>query len=331
MNRKKNKKWSIVILITLFIIPSLYFAGIYFFYKRPRQALWFKLIFNNTENYSKSIKNNKIIFSGGSNTLFGIRTQLIEQIFRVPSVNLGVTAALKIDYIIHVTKRNVQKGDVVILPLEYIHYHYSNQKYSATRSEYIRTYDVPFFRSQSIVHQIRDIKKTSPLDLLRSINEQLEFKKKKQKIIKNVGKIVKNNFNKNGDAINNNKPAKKILEHRFKAADDPGNFKETDGLKLLKDFNNWCKKNKIHFYITYPNLLYNEKYRNKRFRRYFKSLNHYFQINKIAVIGSPYDFMYERKLFWDTKYHLTYDGVTMRTMQFIELMKKHKIPELIKK
>ena len=331
MNRKKSKKWSIVIFITLFFIPSLYFTSIYFFYKRPYQALIFYLIFNKKEKYAKSIKNNKIIFSGGSNVMYGIRAKLIEKTFNIPSVNLGIQADLSIDYIIHFVKRNVRQGDIVILPLEYVHYHYSNQTYRPIRAEYIRTHDIPYFRSQNILHQFRDIKQTSLLDILSSIKEQLNFIKDKENLIKRRLYVVNKIYNKNGDVLNNKKSRKiKTYEKNFAPENITNYFKETDGLRILKSFNIWCKKNGIHLYITYPNLLYNERYRNKRFRRFFKSLNHYFKFNKIEVIGNPHDFMYKRKLFFDSKWHLTYEGVTMRTKQFIELMKKQKIPQLIK-
>jgi len=116
MNRKKSKKWSKFIIITFFLVPALYYSLVYFTYKRPIAALTFNLLFKKKERYAGSLKGHKIVFGGGSNVIYGIRTSDVENKLKIPTVNLSMSAGLTIGYILKFIKKNVNKGDIVILP-----------------------------------------------------------------------------------------------------------------------------------------------------------------------------------------------------------------------
>lgn len=71
---------------------------------------------------SKKIKQQKLIIISGSNSMFGIDSDLISNKLKIPVLNLASHASLDIDYLYYQLKRHIGKNDIVIMPLEYIIY-----------------------------------------------------------------------------------------------------------------------------------------------------------------------------------------------------------------
>ena len=60
----------------------------------------------------------RIIFLGGSSTLFSIDARQVEKQTGVPSVNLGMHAAMRLDRVLSIGEEIARPGDILVLPLE---------------------------------------------------------------------------------------------------------------------------------------------------------------------------------------------------------------------
>lgn len=65
---------------------------------------------------------NKIIFAGGSSTLFGVNAEYASKSLDMPVINFGLTAGLRLEKIVKVIGDVAEQGDVLILPLEPTYY-----------------------------------------------------------------------------------------------------------------------------------------------------------------------------------------------------------------
>ena len=60
----------------------------------------------------------RIIFLGGSSTLFGIDAQVVATETGLPAMNMGLQAEMRLDRLLSVGEAMVRRGDVLVLPLE---------------------------------------------------------------------------------------------------------------------------------------------------------------------------------------------------------------------
>lgn len=83
---------------------------------------WLKNTIEKKELLSDSTPGPRIVIISGSNSLFGISGDVIEQKTGMKVVNLALHASLDIDYLAYILRRNIRSGDIVIAPLEYEYY-----------------------------------------------------------------------------------------------------------------------------------------------------------------------------------------------------------------
>lgn len=67
---------------------------------------------------ANSISSPRIIFLGGSSTLFGIDASQVEKTSGMPAVNMGLHAGMRLERVLLIGEQVVRRGDVVILLLE---------------------------------------------------------------------------------------------------------------------------------------------------------------------------------------------------------------------
>lgn len=273
-----------------------------------------KLIYHKN-NYAKSIETKKIIITSGSNSLYGISAKSIEETFNIPTINNGVNADLQLKYHIYRTKKILNKGDIVILPLEYRVFNYSSSAIYKLELDYTFVNDKEYFISNFGLKKYFDFyNKVSINDVIKSISLSRENETKIY-----LDKIINNN----GDILNNNGHQKIMWDNPREIKDI--DYIKTDGFKLLKEFQEYCKKNSILLFITFPNTIYYKEYELPKYKSYFNNLYNSLVFNEFNVLGNPYDFMYPKELFFNTTYHLNSRGVQFRTEQFIKVLKNNTI------
>ncbi len=313
-----TKKFNLSLLFVIPIIFAGYFLSVhYFYFDNKDDSFSVETYFDFKESQANSIKGNKILFTSGSNNFLGIRAYQVEEEFNVPAVNMAIHAGLRAEYILNRLKRTAKPGDMIILPFEYSNFGYNGEP-SVTLNKYVLSYDKAYVDDQySLVDRLKLLSSISLLDLgnsiLYSANEN-DVIEKRTEFLKNI--------NRNGDMLN-------ITEHdSLKTKKNPFILPkpfdlETKGLKAIKEFDIWCKKNDIALFITFPNLIKEKAYSNKKYQAYFNHLLDYFKTNNIEVIGEPEDAMYPKELFFDSEYHLISKGSDFRTADFIQLLKEN--------
>jgi len=126
-------------------------------YRKPGTGDWVFYVYRNGEKYLRQIKKRKILVAGGSSALFGIDTKQIESSTGIPTVNIGVSAFLGIDYILENAKKRLKPGDVVILSIEYPLYYQTreNQLLNTALKDYIISYDHDYLNQLDLVDKLK--------------------------------------------------------------------------------------------------------------------------------------------------------------------------------
>ena len=252
----------------------------------------------------------KIIFAGGSATLLGIRAKDAERAFGIPSVNLALHAGLDLDYVLYTVKKVARRGDVVILPLEYEYFLYDGAT-NSFKASFVLSSDRDYF-----LHALHPGQKLQYLFHIIGFNKV--FKTFKRSLSRRPTVWTLGDLNENGDVIDN--VGERRLEEISPAPIQSGEFKETEGLLLIKEFSRWAKEKGVIVYVSYANRVYLKEYEREEYARYFENLKRYFIRNDIAVLGTPYDFFYPVDLFYGTQYHLSQRGITLRTEKLIQML-----------
>lgn len=320
-NKKINfkifiKLYFLITIIIYFIYPFI----VYFFYSNP--FVWIQNSYKKKEAIARSIKGSKIIFISGSNTLFGIRTQDFQRLTGIPSLNLGLHAGLDIDYILYRAKRSINPGDTVILPLEYSFYLFDGDR-EQTGIDYVLTYDKSFLKNLYFMDKLKYLDSIEPVEILLSLDRKKNIPEPDLGIGYNSRTLNSNGdetYNFNKKVINSNLK-KKYKPIPIQSKNKDKEYKVTKGLLEIIKFKKWCDKNKVTMVITWPSTILFQRYYNQDYRSYFSFLSEYFKINRIKILGSPYDFFYKKELFYDSNYHLNSEGMTIRTKKVIELLK----------
>lgn len=308
---------SLVVLVTIYV---------QLFYAKPQTLLLMKSYYDKKVSYAQSIKSNKIVISAGSNALYGLNANRIENELKIPTVNFAVNAGLNHDYIFYKTKKVLKAGDIVIIPDEYQHLIW-NGELSKTKIQYILTYDRTYFNTLSLKEKIKIINTISLKNMYLSLKEQYHFN---QNSIDKGKNKTNRSLDLNGDKIDNEGYyPKKIANTNSPFPLNPDNPFETQGLLDIIAFNTWCQAHNVTLYMTFPNMVKLKSYENTKYKTYFKKLITFYRKNHIRFLGQPYDFMYPENYFHDTNYHLNAKGNKIHTQKFIKLMQEE-IPELTK-
>lgn len=74
------------------------------------------------KNLAEKIKSPKIIFIGGSNVLYNIDASRVEKELHIPCFNFGLHAGMPLKWLLEFTIDSIKPGDIVILALEQPYY-----------------------------------------------------------------------------------------------------------------------------------------------------------------------------------------------------------------
>ncbi len=314
------KKFISIFLIIPLAIVGLITLYVSLFYAKPQTLLLMKLYHDKKAAYAKTIQTKKIVFTGGSSTLYGVNTADIEKTLKIPVVNLAVNAGLNDDYIFYKAKEVLNPGDILIVPNEYEHLIWDGEL-STTKNQYILAYDRKYFNNLSLLEKIKIINSISLIDIYLSIKEQYYFNNEAIKIGK---ERTEKSLNKNGDKMDKTGyKADKIALTGLGFSLNKEYIFDTKGVGKIVKFNKWCHENNVTLYLTFPNTINFKEYQEQKYKSYFKELIQFYKRNNIHYLGYPTNFLYPEEYFHDTNYHLNTKGADIRTKQLIKLMKNN--------
>lgn len=283
---------------------------------------WICDVYKKKVEIAHNINQRKIVIVSGSNALFGINSEMLQKTFNIPVVNFGVNAGVMLPYTLHKAKEVIERGDIVLMPLEYPMYSYNGvpnrqmidyifsrdidaffkltlkeQFYMIWSITLSRVYDGYFYRGGSIIkdglYRVGNINKYGD-----QINIDVKYQTKEMR-----------------DKLNRLKPKRYGREYNSKSL----------GWRYLEEFVSWCKSKGIKVIFMPTTIM--------RFDSYFNDVKERWFYENIAkevknrgwiYIGNPYDYMYPKNLYFNTPFHLTNKGREIRTKQIIEDLSKNK-------
>ncbi|MGD1912694.1 MAG: hypothetical protein ACFB2X_18140 [Rivularia sp. (in: cyanobacteria)] len=282
------------------------------------QSLWIHELYTIKSSIAKTIETPKLVIVSGSNALFGISCKMIHEETQVSCLNGATHAGLGVKYILNRAHSFVKPGDTVLLPLEYAHYT-SNNIPGSVLVNYVLEQDPKYLISMDIFHSIRIMTGIS----FNKIAEKISYRFKPPKAIKTP--YQSKNINKFGDETGNLKSERndKHLNNltQLKPDRNLANYNNnSNGLQTIKDFISWCNSNNIKVIATWPNTIWFDVYQEQKQQHFFQSIKYFYEELSIPVLGEAEDFMYDKSMFYDTRYHLNDVGVRQRTQQLLDLL-----------
>ena len=314
--RKYLVVFTVAMLLGLIVQPLLFYINL----GVPNKAAynvnnWFQI----KDEYAGSIDSPKIVFISGSNTLFGVDTEKIENELGIPTVNYGVHAGFKF-YILQRAKHHLHKRDVVVLPLEYGFYDYSDTEWGEEHALHVMGYDHAYFEAMPVTNKISCIQAIKIQDLIK-----LTFMRKGPLAPDENNHYSGKYLNVNGD-MTYNPLDERLSEKELNSRIGKHVFRvkplSKDAKKELSNFINYCHQNEVIVYAAWPNYLWKEKVFSGSDLDGINAIESFYREHNVEIIGSYTDCLYDAKLFYDTTDHLNEEGKRIHTDYLIRLLKE---------
>ncbi|WP_405731891.1 hypothetical protein [Anaerovibrio slackiae] len=263
---------------------------------------------------SSAIESPKIVLLSGSNTLFGIDAESMEQDLGIPVVNMGLHAGLG-EYIFAVCKPLLQPGDVVILPLEYEYYQLKGL--SGEGLAYVTNYDTAYFRGLPYSEQLKLLYNYDCRDMGLALFDRLRNKKSEESATYSV-----KNFDIRGDIRSNAVEGSKMQPpSHYKQVFSEDSVPNEKSAGTIGDFVDWCHLHDVKVYAAWPSYLCYGGEFNEKDKVQNEHIESFWRSKDVEVIGNFADNLYPAELFFDTEYHLNDAGRKIRTLRLLEDLK----------
>ncbi len=306
-----------------FIISILIFCLlVYFQIGAPTEtSRWMKEAYAIKSSMATSINQPKLVVVAGSNALFGVSCQKIQQEMGIPCVNGAAVAPLGLDYLFYRARSWLKPGDTVLLPLEY-HLYQSLDKPSNILIDYVFARDKNYFDSLNITQKFRFLGGLSWMRLLRGIVAKFVPPKPLNYSYQS------DTLNVFGDETNNKKSD--ISEDNLKELSlaQPMSYVKdqlelSHGTNQIEIFADWCKSNNVQIIAAWPSTIWFEDYQGSRQKIFFQSISSFYANIDVPILGNYDSFMYDKSMFFDSGYHLHDEGTNERTQQIINLIEPY--------
>lgn len=286
----------------------------YILLKAPINENHYLLSIKDKSQLLKKTKSPRIIFSGGSNLAFGIDSEQIQNHFHKNTINLGVHAGFRINFILNFLKENIKEGDILIFNLEYSNFN-KNKAYGETSLFRTLVYDKSIYKYLTFKNYIEFIRYLPSLLQIRF--KEFIIGEKLNKLIEKKSNYQRNYFNKFGDYIipENLEPKKDLIG----LIDLSQNVKK-EPIELINNFyKNYALKKHCKCYLIFPAISNNKIKNLENLSSITKAIKNNL---KIKVLGNGFDGIYDKSLFFDTVYHLNKKGKKINTERIIKLLDK---------
>jgi len=282
---------------------------------------------------AQGLSSPKLIIASGSNALFGINSQLIEQRTGRPVANLAIHAGIDLDYYASKIEQLIGPSDIVILPLEFEYY---------TRNKYTRWFTINMmvdnlddYQSHLSLYDHLRFMLVSPLAIfsLSPRDHQVEPLGKVQKML-NKHKTSDTHWqgysyksmNYQGEILVNEPPSKSLRNQLQRGIP----YLKKD-ISLSHDFLNAIRRiqsivaiNHGALFLTWPASILNPEFdpAGESYRGRVRNLLSQLEKEKLIYICLPEDFQFDISKFFNSLYHLNFDGANLRTKVLVACMEK---------
>lgn len=275
-------------------------------------------------HFAETIKEPKIIISGGSNGLFGIDSPKVASITNRPVVNLSTHQSFSFDHHVQQVEKVARAGDIVIFPLEWEYYFSEPFQFGEWQIAQTIRWDKEYFYNLNLRQKLAFITsldiKTFYNNLIAKLNRETIWKKTpllksmdKEEVIANyyktwdlskVSPYWYLNDNKYGDVVNNctetNLPVLDTATYglNYTRKVNPR------AVQLMLDSIDKFKKMNVQVYFVPPAFVKNSYTSTDAVEKNVGLLINNLKTAGLPFIGEPSNFQFEKKDFFDTIYHL---------------------------
>jgi hypothetical protein len=274
---------------------------------------------------------NKVIFAGGSSTLFGIDAEYASEKLGLPVINFGLHAGLGPKKILKEVSTIVESGDVLILAFEPPHYG-CNEKLTAWQVNNIIGWDHNAWRNMSYLEKIDFVSSVSFATFTSMIDADFQKRYYPSEVSERLATLdratVLSRFR------SRNRPTS--FGYSAYLLDDFGDMQRTEGSKYfgkvvdirkpahicgdtknyLIAFVNTMKKRGVRVYFANTPYIASETNIDKLQQSELGFLGELASIG--CMIDHRRDLIFDRKYFFDTSYHLNTEGRRLRTNLIIK-------------
>lgn len=326
------KKFILIFMTTAVVMvsmqPILFFGSMGILNEQTQYSNGWETYLNDwityKQNIAAEIVSPKVVLLSGSNSLFGLSAEMMEQELGIPVINLGTHAGF-CEYIFYKFKGQIKSKDIVILPLEY-NYYQNSSTFSKEIWLYIFRYDKEYFRNYfeelPMRLKIKLIYTFDLYDLFRDVKLKLSYKiDEKSSIMEASSPYYVGNFNKHGDTTTNvtNRIKKPEIYENVFGNDVPNEKPKTE----LHQFIQWCRENDIKVYFAWPSYLIKGQAFNKHDAAQIRKIEQFMADENVEILGNYKDNLFEVKYFYDTTYHLNTEGKAIRTRILLDEIKNN--------
>lgn len=263
----------------------------------------------------------KLLVIGGSNALFGVSCELIQQQTQFPCVNGATQAGLGIKYMFDRSKSWLNPGDTVLLTLEYFHYRDGDLPNDMV-IDYVFAHDPDYLKRTDLKTTFQFFAGISFERLLRGLAAKIS-----QPAQRTTG-YQSETLNALGDETNNSadqRPAEGVSRIQAVGPIDASSLKSAannSGIQTIEKFVSWCNDHNVKVLATWPNTIWFDEYAQPENQALFKDIETLYSRLNVPILGEFSDYMFARSMFYDTGYHLHDQGVEVRT----QLLAQHLEP-----
>lgn len=259
----------------------------------------------------------RIIFIGGSGINLGINSQIVKDKLNLNPINMGLFAQFGLRYMLNEVKPNIRKNDVIVIIPEYHHFFYFFNGWRGL-IELIYVYPKSLHYLTSYKQFIVILKRFPAFfeDKVKTIQEYFE-----KRIIKLLDKepISNDLYNEYCDYIGHLKSNKTFNVSEQRVFNTSEMSFEDEAINELNNFYSFANKIGAKAFFCYPTIPKKHFLESKRFimivsQKLSENLN-------MPIINTPQSATLPIKYFYNTVYHLTDRGITIRTNKLISRLK----------
>lgn len=258
----------------------------------------------------------RLIFLGGSNLPFSLDSGLIKKSFpKYNPVDMGLHAALRLEYMLREVRDDLRAGDVVVVSIEYEQL--TKAIGGGARADLLlRVFEQrPANLKYLSLMQLRGILDqgltTYAGGVVRSAFSVMVGRSAKKKIVDS-----RSGFNKFGDMVahygDDSEDVSKIPINASSYSDEH----VCKAIKLLNDFYELCKERNVRAFFAYP--AFPEYHFRKVQEPMLKLIGKVERKLNIPIINKADEMLFPLDNFYNTVYHLNRAGVLRRTSMLIE-------------
>lgn len=258
----------------------------------------------------------RVLFAGGSNVAFGIRSEILEAVFHRPVINLGLHAGLAKDFIFNQASSAVRQGDILVVVLEYEHYH-----------GYLPSLDLLTMAcidpSELQHYSLRDWAYLGDQGLcLLSALANAGLNGWSTGVEPSSGTMSSDSFNTRADFVHDETSRFHSSDNDYPPLSFPG-LEEI--INELNHLNETCVSRGATLYLGYPPMPEDIVARGEeRLAALDRTLRERLQFE---ILWHPADMVQDDSSFFDSRYHLTRTGAEENSRRILHAMSRHMTPE----